>query len=319
MNEEQIQLNSTRLLTEHFGFQPITVIDDIINVINEIMYRCTEQLEQILINQKVQLDEATKEKILQQKNDDVILDDDADNNNSSNREKYTIEDIQTGTATLESYLEHSINRNFDKFEIYALRNVFNIPEDLISGGYIRLKHHEGLEIFDNVSSRDHSLSQEMIETIRKIRYQVELNKVLCDELPKLEKLSKLSKLIKFRLQPFIDNESNSIENRKKLAKLTPLNDTLLFLATQLRNTCDKVNSIKKSIDDEALEEKFSRKSEEEEQLNQRINIIIQKVGGEGNKTITNNNQQFHGLENVNSGAGQNIVDFFSKDNNNVIS
>lgn len=321
MNEEEIQLNTTRLLTEHFGFQPITVIDDIINVINEIMYRCTEQLEQILINQKLQMEEAASKKLQQQKSDDVIV----DTNSSGSKEdkQYSIEDIQTGTATLESLLEHSINRNFDKFEVYALRNVFNLPDDLVSGGYIRLKHHEGLQVYDNIIQKDRDITQELLETVRKIHYQVEFNKVLCEAVPKFYKLAALSKLVKMRLQPLIANEQSDPANRKTLAQLTPLNDTILFLVSQLRNTCDKVNEMRDLIDDDNLVQKFCSSSKEEEQLNQRINVIIESVTSrEGkvddfNRSMNSSNQRL--LANMDSKSGQEIIDFFTNDKDKVVS
>ncbi|GAV29738.1 hypothetical protein PMKS-003240 [Pichia membranifaciens] len=80
------------------------------------------------------MEEAANERQRQQRSDDIIVD--ANSSKSKEEKPYSVEDIQTGTATLESLLEHSINRNFDKFEVYALRNVFTLPEDLVSRGHI---------------------------------------------------------------------------------------------------------------------------------------------------------------------------------------
>ncbi|ODQ46689.1 hypothetical protein PICMEDRAFT_16525 [Pichia membranifaciens NRRL Y-2026] len=313
MNEEEIQLNTTRLLTEHFGFQPITVIDDIINVINEIMYRCTEQLEQILINQKLQLEESANERLLQQRSDDIIVD--ANLSKTREEKQYSVEDIQTGTATLESLLEHSINRNFDKFEVYALRNVFTLPEDLVSGGHVRLKHHEGLQVYDNIVQKDREITQEMLETVRQIQQQVEFNKVLCDAVPKFQKLARVSKLVKMRLQPLIADEQSGPETRRTLAQLTPLNDTIFFLVTQLRSTCDKVNAMKDLISNDKLAERFRHGSKEEQQLNQRINVIIEKVtqGVTGKRAADPARTTEGPLVPVDSQSGQEIIDFFATD------
>ena len=314
MNEEEIQLNTTRLLTEHFGFQPITVIDDIINVINEIMYRCTEQLEQILINQKLQMEETANERQRQQRSDDIIVD--ANSSKSREEKQYSVEDIQTGTATLESLLEHSINRNFDKFEVYALRNVFTLPEDLVSRGHIRLKHHEGLHVYDNIAQKDREITQEMLETVRQIQYQVEFNKFLCEAVPKFHKLARLSKLVKMRLQPLIADEQGDPETKRTLAQLTPLNDTILFLVTQLRSTCAKVNAMKDLISNDKLAERFRHGSKEEEQLNQRISVIIEKVtqGVAGKRAEDPVGTTEGPLVPVDSKSGQEIIDFFTKDN-----
>lgn len=47
-------------------------------------------------------------------------------------------EIETGTHQLETLLYSSIDRNFDKFELYMLRNILAIP--LEDAGWIRLKH-----------------------------------------------------------------------------------------------------------------------------------------------------------------------------------
>lgn len=326
MNEDEIQLHTVRLLTEHFGFQPITVIDDIINVINEIMYRCTEQLEQILINQKIKIDESINEKLKQQRNDDIIVDmknSSISDNNNDNNNKYSIEDIQTGTATLESYLEHNINRNFDKFEIYSLRNIFNIPEDLIRNGLIRLKHHKGLKIFENnqnnnnnnnINQIDKQINELMIEKIKEIQYEIALNKILCENLPKLEKLNKLSKMIKIKLNPLIKSE-----NKKILTQLLPLNDTIIFLVSQLKDIYNKINSIKDLINDEKLSNKFLKGSQDEENLNKRIDIIVQRVTKvKGEEKEEAEEKEKGELCKINDISGQNIIDFFSNEDGNIV-
>lgn len=297
MDQEEIQLQTTRLLTEHFGFQPITVIDDIINAINEIMYRCTEQLEQILINQKLKIDENLK------------------NNNKDNNNKYSIEDIQIGTATLESFLEHNINRNFDKFEIYALRNIFNFPEDLITDGYIKLKNYEGLKLYDNINESDKKINEEMINIIQQIKYQVELNKILCESLPKLNKLRKVSKIIKIRLKSFLVCDNNNNNNNKILTQFMPLNDTIIFLVIELKNIFDKINSIKDLISDENLKNKFSKSSKEEEELNKRINLIIGSVKNNRN----NDNKETIELSKINNqSSGNDIIELLSDERNIIL-
>ena len=41
---------TTELLTEHLGFPPIALIDDIINAVNGIMYKCTTAVEDYLLS-----------------------------------------------------------------------------------------------------------------------------------------------------------------------------------------------------------------------------------------------------------------------------
>ena len=51
-------------------------------------------------------------------------------------------EIKNGMHQLETLLGTLIDKNFDKFEIYVLRNVLNVPEGLV--GWIRLPHHKVL-------------------------------------------------------------------------------------------------------------------------------------------------------------------------------
>lgn len=290
--DDEVLLKSTRILTEHFGYQPIAVIDDVINTINEIMYRCTEQLEQILINQ-------TK------------------NNKSSINREDSVTKIQEGTATLESYLEHTINTNFDKFEIYSLRNVFSIPKELIN--FIVLKHQENLNLnlklsndfkLDKLNNLDLQVSENIIKLIQEVKYQIELNKVLCGVIGRLKKLKIVSQAIKLKLSPLIAN--NGDNDRKILNELNPLNDTILFLVTQIKNIYDKINSIKDLIYDDLLLENFFSITNEEKQLNAKIDVIIDRIN-ESKSNLKNNEDK---VEDKDQGEDEdvNLIDFLRDGN-----
>lgn len=49
-------------------------------------------------------------------------------------------EIENGLHQLETLLESTVDKAFDKFEIYVLRNILTVPEDLIS--WVRLRHYE---------------------------------------------------------------------------------------------------------------------------------------------------------------------------------
>ncbi|KAL7273933.1 hypothetical protein RUND412_003180 [Rhizina undulata] len=42
-----------------------------------------------------------------------------------------LEEIENGIHQLETLLENTIDKNFDRFELFVLRNILNIPEDLV--------------------------------------------------------------------------------------------------------------------------------------------------------------------------------------------
>ncbi|KAJ1729961.1 hypothetical protein LPJ61_003269 [Coemansia biformis] len=91
------------LIVEHFGFLPISFIDEIINAANDTIYRATDALCKF-VEQEQGSGEATSQAI----------------------------------NKVETLLEHAVDKNFDKFELYALRNLFNVPRGLED--YIVMPH-----------------------------------------------------------------------------------------------------------------------------------------------------------------------------------
>ena len=51
-------------------------------------------------------------------------------------------EIENGVHQLETLLEATVDKAFDKFEIWTLRNILTIPDDLAP--YMRLGHYEVL-------------------------------------------------------------------------------------------------------------------------------------------------------------------------------
>ena len=49
-------------------------------------------------------------------------------------------EIEEGLHKLETLLESTVDKNFDKLEIYVLRNILSVPEDLAN--WIQLGHYE---------------------------------------------------------------------------------------------------------------------------------------------------------------------------------
>lgn len=121
------QRDATVLLTEHLGYPPLCVVDDVINAVNDLMYQCTKATEEFL-------KQHTAAPPVEE--DGVVV---------SAPPAVLAHDLDAGTAQLESLLELVVDRNFDKFELYTIRNVLAIPNDLASGGWVRLPHHRGVD------------------------------------------------------------------------------------------------------------------------------------------------------------------------------
>ncbi|KAI9808114.1 MAG: hypothetical protein M1825_004571 [Sarcosagium campestre] len=130
---------ATSLLTEHLRYTPLSLIDDIINSINALLYRAVSAVEAGLTS--------TPAASLGFGRDDqdgsgaLLLDTDGDGNVL---DPTATAEINDGVQKLETLLESTVDRNFDKLEIYALRNVLSVPNDLVA--WVRLPHYEALSL-----------------------------------------------------------------------------------------------------------------------------------------------------------------------------
>jgi len=77
---------------------------------------------------------------------------------------------------LETLLESTVDKNFDKLEIYALRNILTVPEDLAP--WMRLSHYRGLDF----SSMPNAPTVETLQGLRrKVQETQKLNNMLQTE------------------------------------------------------------------------------------------------------------------------------------------
>ncbi|KAL8711179.1 MAG: hypothetical protein Q9220_004324 [cf. Caloplaca sp. 1 TL-2023] len=117
------------LLTEHFRYTPLSLIDDIINTVNTIIYRAIEAIENGLFSIPPQQLGYSPES------------DATDDSSMLDLEHPEAKaEIENGVHQLETLLEATVDRTFDKFEIYTLRNILTVPDNLAP--YMRLGHYE---------------------------------------------------------------------------------------------------------------------------------------------------------------------------------
>ncbi len=111
-----------------------SLIDDIINSINALIYRAVTAVETGLLSTPpaalgFAADKSTS--------DLSIRDADGDGNLEYPEARH---EIENGVHQLETLLEATVDKDFDKFEIFALRSILSVPEEL--RGWIRLSHYE---------------------------------------------------------------------------------------------------------------------------------------------------------------------------------
>ncbi|KAL3228617.1 Kinetochore-associated protein MTW1 [Nakaseomyces bracarensis] len=211
-------LRSTSVLTEHLEYPPVSLVDDIINSVNETMYKCTSAMEKYLLDRSVVGGVSYEE------------------------------EIRVGVAKLESLMESSVDRNFDKLELYVLRNVLRIPEELLESNVFRLKHQLDLEIVD--VEKKEEVDARLTEKVAELEAAFQLNTVLVDKLRKLKELHR--RLLRFKdlLVRFVEEQTP--HDTRLLESIKPIDDTVKLLILQLRRlyieseencSMDKVNGI----------------------------------------------------------------------------
>jgi kinetochore protein Mis12/MTW1 len=110
-----------------------SLIDDIINSVNNLVYQGISSLENGLFStpaEKLGFKPAAHNG--------------ASRSISHDGPEYSEakQEIEEGLHKLETLLESTVDKNFDRFEIYVLRNILSVPGDL--AGWIRLSHYEVL-------------------------------------------------------------------------------------------------------------------------------------------------------------------------------
>ncbi|KAF2726365.1 Mis12-domain-containing protein [Polychaeton citri CBS 116435] len=167
------QQATTALLTEHFRYTPLTLLDDIINTVNELVFRAVNAVEEGFANTSPEVlgfdaspayaaqlpklkTSSQREKVLQQlKNDET----------------------DAGIVKLESLLNATVDKDFDKFEIYTLRNILSVGhEEEGLADWVQLDHYKGLD-FNAATAED--ITPEGLQLQRKKMHETQkLNAML---------------------------------------------------------------------------------------------------------------------------------------------
>jgi kinetochore protein Mis12/MTW1 len=108
-----------------------SLIDDIINSVNDLVYQGISSLENGLLS-------IPPEKLGFRPTGPYSAAGSASEDDPEYPEAKR--EIEEGLHKLETLLESTVDKNFDRFEIYLLRNILSVPEDL--AGWITLSHYE---------------------------------------------------------------------------------------------------------------------------------------------------------------------------------
>lgn len=188
------------MLTEHLQYPAVSLVDDIINAVNEIMYNCTAAMEKYLFEKHV-----------------------------INGVDYT-EEIRIGIAKLETLLENSVDKNFDKLELYVLRNVLRIPQELLDANVFRLKYQRNLIIASDAQQQDSV--KELESKVRQIESAFTLHSQLSRRIKDTKKLTIKVRKFKELITSLLACQNS--ETKEIFRSLKPLDDSLKLITSQLR-------------------------------------------------------------------------------------
>ncbi|KAI9675753.1 MAG: hypothetical protein M1817_001120 [Caeruleum heppii] len=130
------------LVTEHLRWTPLSLIDDIINSVNALLYKAVAAVETGLLSAPptalgfTRPSASTKTTTTSTRHppDSTLL----------SIEDQARREIEEGVNQLETLLESTVDRDFDKLEIYALRNVLSVPAEVEA--WVRLRGYENLNL-----------------------------------------------------------------------------------------------------------------------------------------------------------------------------
>ncbi|KAM0352412.1 hypothetical protein ACHAPU_002079 [Fusarium lateritium] len=157
------QNSDYELLTEHFGYPPVSLLDDIINTVNVLADRALESVERLLLSIPPQ-SLGFSSKHVSKDGTPALPPDEA-----------AKLEIEHGTHQLETLLNASIDKNFDLFELYTMRNILTVKPD--DQPYMRLAHYEGLD-FPGLEGPDRPTTESVTALRRRLQASQRLHTAL---------------------------------------------------------------------------------------------------------------------------------------------
>jgi kinetochore protein Mis12/MTW1 len=184
------------------------LLDDIINTVNDSLYSCNDTLETGLLSAPPSYLGFTQEK---------------DETEEKMQDRARLE-IEEGAQKLETLMIDAVDRNFDRLEIWTLRNVLCLPREDGFENWVRLKHYEGLKIppQDNTLTPEalYALRKKLVETKRLHNLLVAEEKRNAQQIERLRKMLQPAPTTKIRSSTGSEHDGGPAQEVAPLAFLT---------------------------------------------------------------------------------------------------
>ncbi|KAK5128975.1 hypothetical protein LTR85_000308 [Meristemomyces frigidus] len=236
----------TALLTEHLRYTPLTLLDDIINTVNELVFRAVNAIEEGLsqappeqLGFKLSPTQASALTSEESKKDALF--------------ELKQNEVDSGIVQLESLLNATVDKDFDKFEIYTLRNILAVgheeeARDLAS--WVQLEHYKHLDLVN----AEHAPTPEAVQLQRrKLQETMKLNAMLkAEEARNTAVLDQLAALVGTRSEPRQATQSpfaflTSSPHTSKSASSQPLTQNVHYAVAQLPALRELIAQLKDSL------------------------------------------------------------------------
>ncbi len=249
---------ATALLTEHFRYTPLvshhpfsseanandtnqTLLDDIINTVNELAFRAVNAIED-------GLNAASAEVLGFRPTSGSALSEQAQREAFQDAKQ---NEIDNGIVQLETLLNATVDKDFDKFEIYTLRNILSVghdEEDL--AGWIRLEHYKSLDL--SIAADAPTPEQVQLQR-RKLQETIKLHNMLkAEEARNQVVLAKLHSLVNATGKDQGSEASifaflSSLQQSAKSATQHPHDQNVQYALTQLPALRDLLSKLNDSV------------------------------------------------------------------------
>ncbi|KAG0283946.1 hypothetical protein BGZ96_011688 [Linnemannia gamsii] len=219
------QVYQQQLLTEHFGFSPLSFVDDVINSVNNMIYQASMALQEFVENEM-----------------EVWA---IQNQNRLPKDYDAKVESAKGMHKFETLLEAAVDKNFDRFELYALKNLFGVPEDVD----IVLPHYEALDFGIGVD-REEALDKEL----ELLRQQVIMTKAMNYKLRKELALEENRRKELERCREQIGFLKDALKEYRDVA---PIPQTLIFIRDNIETLHRRFGSLHEKLQQNAHSDKVA--------------------------------------------------------------
>ncbi|KAF8942699.1 hypothetical protein BGZ47_006212 [Haplosporangium gracile] len=219
------QVYQQQLLTEHFGFSPLSFVDDVINSVNNMIYQASMALQEFVENEMEAW--AVQHRNQLPKNYDAKV------------------ESAKGMHKFETLLEAAVDKNFDRFELYALKNLFGVPEDVD----IVLPHYEALD-FGIGADKEEALDKEL----ELLRQQVIMTKAMNYKLRKELALEEGRRRELERCREQIGFLKDALKEYRDVA---PIPQTLIFIRDNIETLHRRFGALHEKLQRNAQADRFA--------------------------------------------------------------